>query len=420
VSPSGIGADAFWQSCLQARTGTRALEFAWLEGRQHRSRVGAPVGDIDLSPWGYRDADLPWLDRVSQYALAATAEALRGAGLTTRRRDDKSTAFDVEGVNPQRVATVIGSGMGGLSSLEAGHEVYQRTGGASGGKWTRYSLPRCIPNAPAAQVAIRHGFHGECKSLSTACAAGTMAVGDACRLVWQDQADVVVAGGAEALLSDHDGLGLMAFDALRCLSTSQPDVTRASRPFDRARDGFVLGEGAGILVIESADHARARGATILAEVLAYESGCSAFSMVQPDPSGEVTTMLMARALRSAGLEPADLGLVSAHATSTPAGDLVEAKAIRTALDGSVDDVLVTATKGVTGHAIAASGPLEIIASVLAMRDDLAPPTANLDDVDDGCELRHVRGAPQPLPRRAVLKSTHGFGGHDAAMVLARR
>jgi len=275
----------------------------------------------------------------------------------------------------------------------------------------------CIPNASTAQVGIRHGFFGENKCISTACATGTMAIGDAARLIWSGDADVVVAGGSEALLADHDGLGLMGFDVLKCMSTRNDDGEHASRPFERERDGFVLGEGAGIVVLESEDHARARGAKGYCEIAAYASACDSYSMVQPDPDGRHMRRVIRRAIEQAGLSPADIDHVNAHGTATDAGDFVEAASLRDVFGTGSAAPIITGTKACTGHAISGSGGFETIATALAFRHGVIPPTANLDVVGPGCELNHVRGEALRRPIRAALKQSFGFGGHSAVLAL---
>ena len=417
VSPIGIGLEPFWKASLAGETGTRRLEYPWLQGRNFRTRIGAPVTGLDMGRWSYSDRDLRLLDPVCRFALAATAMALQSAGLGTREMEDGSGRLSLEGCDPERAAVVIGSSMGGLGALEASHSYYLSTGGNESAKWLRYGLPTCIVNAPSAQIARRHGLFGECKTISTACASGTMAIGDACRLIWTGAADVVIAGGTEALLSDHDGLGLFGFDVLRCMSTFDGDPARASRPFHARRDGFVLGEGAGIVVVESAAHAAARGVRPLAEIAAYETACDAWSMLQPEPSGRQIERMVRRALESAGLVAQDVDYVNAHGTGTPAGDRIESAALRRALGSAVDDVRVSSTKSMTGHAISASGAFEAITCSLALRDSALPPTANLDEVDPECDLHHVRGAAERRPVRVTLSTSYAFGGHDAVLVF---
>jgi 3-oxoacyl-[acyl-carrier-protein] synthase II len=419
VSPIGQTVGEFWNAALEGRSGTRQLDFDWLEGRSFRTKIGAPVTGFDFGRWGYTERDARTLDPVSQFALAATRQALEDAQFTVTRLEGKSASFSVGGCDADRVGVVVGTGMGGLKAFEASHEYYLRVGGPEGASWARYGLPMCIVNAPAANVGIRHGFHGENKAIGTACATGTMAIGDAARLVWSGAADVAIAGGCDAALSDHDGLGLMGFDVLRCMSTEWNDAEHASRPFDRRRDGFVLGEGAGVVVIESEAHARARGARPYAEIAAYDSVSDGYSMLQPEPHGLQMRRMLERVLRMADVSPRDVDLVSAHGTATEAGDKVEASALRDLLGSSVQDARVTAIKSMTGHAISASGVLETIACALAMREGVVPPTANLDDVDDGCELNHVVGAAWRGSVDVALKPSYGFGGHAAALVLRK-
>lgn len=418
ISPIGHGVAEFWEGLLSGRTGTRALDFDWLEGRRFQTKVGAPVTGFDLERWGYTPRDLRFLDPVSQYALAAAHDALVDAGLGVRINEGKSATFTVDGVDTDRVGVVVGSGMGGIAALEASHDRYLKVGGPEGATWLRFGLPMCIPNAAAAQVGIRHAFHGENKCISTACATGTMAIGDAARLIWSGDADVVVAGGTEAALSDHDGLGLMGFDVLKCMSTRNNDGEHASRPFEAQRDGFVFAEGAGIVVLESEAHARARGARGYCEILAYESASDAYSMVQPDPAGQHMRRVIRRTIERAGLSPADIDLVNAHGTATEAGDIVEAASLRDVFGMGSNAPSVTATKSNTGHAISGSGAFEVIATALAIRHGIIPPTANLEVVGEGCELNHVRGEALRRPVRHALKQSFGFGGHAAVLALA--
>jgi 3-oxoacyl-[acyl-carrier-protein] synthase II len=417
VTAVGHSVDDLWRACLEARSGVRLVEAPWIEGKPFHSRIGGQVRGLSLERHGYSARDERWLDPVSRQALAATAEALACAGLSALRSDGKSASFVIEGLDPTRAAVVLGTGMGGLGALEAGHEYWLRTGSAVGSGPLRQTVTVCIPNAPAAQVAIRYGLQGECKSVTTACAAGTMAIGDACRLIWTGAADLAIAGGTESVLSDHDGLGLLGFDAMGCLSGRNDDPSHASRPFDSRRDGFVLADGAGVVILESAEHARARGARPLATIASYASACQALSMVQPDAEGVRPARVLTMALRQAGVAPSELGAYCAHATSTEAGDAAEARAVRIALGDSAREVPVFGIKGVTGHAIAASGPVEIIACVRALSERIVPPTTNLEEIDPECALRHVKGEPQALRIPRILKASFGFGGHDAALVL---
>jgi 3-oxoacyl-[acyl-carrier-protein] synthase II len=277
-----------------------------------------------------------------------------------------------------------------------------------------------IPNAPAGEVAIRSGARGECKAIATACAAGTMALGDAWRILRDGEADVVIAGGAEGGAGDEDAYALMGFDRLRTLSTRNDAPEKASRPFDRERDGFVLGEGACVLVLEREEHAAARGARPVAEVLGYATNCDALSMVQLDESGGSIVALVDAALAAAGLGRSDVDQVNAHGTSTPLNDKTEARAMRTLFGERCDRIPVTGLKSMTGHCIAASGPLETAAAALSLSTGVLTPTINYEHPDPECDVDVVANEPREHRGDVCLKLSYGFGGHNACLVLARR
>jgi 3-oxoacyl-[acyl-carrier-protein] synthase II len=410
VSPIGCSRQSFWEACLAGRSGVRRLDSPWIVDTDLSTSIAAPVDGYDGAIAGLEPREERLLDRTTVFALGASREAMRDAGLDPDR-------FADNGVEPSRLATVIGSGIGGITSLEISHAQWRERRTKSGIK--RYSLPMLIPNAPAAQVAIRLGARGECKSISTACAAGTMALGDAWRLLRDGDADVAVAGGAEGCAADEDGYALLGFERLNALSRRNAEPERASRPFDRDRDGFVLGEGAGVLVLERESHALARGARVYAAVAGYASNCDAHSMMQPDESGGTIAALIESALRSAGLGAGDVDHVSAHGTSTPLNDRTEARALRAVFGGRCGDIPVTAIKSMTGHAIAASGPIETAAAALSLREGMLVPTINYETPDPECDVNVV--ANHPLRRQAsvCLKLSYGFGGHNACLVITR-
>jgi 3-oxoacyl-[acyl-carrier-protein] synthase II len=408
VSPIGATREEFWRGCLAGRSGARRLETPWVTETGLATRIAATVDGYDASSAGVEPKLARVVDRTVLFALGAAREAMRDAGLG---------AAELDAIGRQRVGTVVGSGIGGITTIEVSHAAWREKRSKTPVK--RYALPMLIPNAPAAQVAIHLGAKGECKAISTACAAGTMALGDAWRMLRGGEADVVVAGGADGVAGDADAYALMGFERLGTLSTRNDDPRRASRPFDRERDGFVLGEGAAILVLEREEHARARGARPYAAVEGYAANCDAHSMTQLDASGDTIAALIRSALESAHLAPGDVDYVSAHGTSTPLNDRVEAAVLRRVLGRRAGDFPVTGLKSMTGHAIGASGPMETAAAALSLREGILAPTINYEFPDPQCDLDVVPNRPRARQARCCLKLSYGFGGHNACLVLSR-
>jgi len=416
VSPIGADREAFWRSCLEGRSGVVRLDTPWVTETDLTTRIGAPVQGFDAeSALPPKLASL--VDPVGQYALAAAQQAVADAGLATTASETVRNRLDIDGVDPARLVTIIGSGIGGLTAIEASHGIWRERRSKAGVK--RYALPMLIPNAPAAQVAIRFGAKGESKSLSTACAAGTMSIGDAYRMLATGAADVALTGGAEAVVNDDDSYGLMGFDRLKTMSTRNDEPERASRPFDLHRDGFVLGEGAAVFVMEREPFARARGARAYATLAGYSTNCDAHSMMQPEESGEMIVDLIRAALADAGLEAGHVDHVSAHATSTRLNDKTEARALRAMFGSRCDDIRVTGLKSMTGHAIGASGALETAALALSYRHGMLTPTINYETPDPECDVNVVANRPVAHTPEVSLKLSYGFGGHNACLVLAR-
>jgi 3-oxoacyl-[acyl-carrier-protein] synthase II len=415
VTPIGIGRDAFWASCLEGRSGAVRLESPWVVETGLSARIACVVQGFDPAASAIPQRQINLLDRTTWFALAATHEALLDAGFEMEPRSEDRDRLRVGGVDPARLTTSVGTGIGGLTTLEASHGLWRES--RSKGSVKRYALPMLIPNAPAGQVAIRYGARGECRALCTACAAGTMAIGDAWRQLAAGEADVAIAGGTEGVAGDHDAYALMGFDRLRTLSTRNGDPARASRPFDRERDGFVLGEGAAILVLEREDFASARGAKPYAAIAGYASNCDAASMMQLDETGETIVALARAAVASAGMEVAEVAHVSAHGTSTVLNDRTEALALRKLLGPRYRDVSVTALKSMTGHGIAASGAIETAAVALSMRTGILTPTINYEFPDPECDVNLVANRPRPADPGVTLKLSYGFGGHNACLVL---
>jgi len=414
VTSIGAGVEPFWESILAGRSGARTVEFDWIRGRSFKSRVGAPVPDPDPAACGLTEREAQLLDPVSRYALAAAAMAIEDAGLRTVAVDEKGRELRIEGVDAVRAGVLVGTGIGGLCTLEKSHRAWVRGEPITGA--LRYSLPMLIPNALPAQVAIRYGLRGECKAVVSACASGTMALGDAYRLIRDGELDLAIAGGVEKTLSDVDGYGLLGFDLLRTLSTRNHEPERASRPFDADRDGFVLGEGAGLLVLERGERARARGARIYARIAGYASTCDAHSMMQMEPSGDMMVRVMEQAILAAAVSKEDVGYVNAHGTSTRLNDVQEAKALRRVFGSRVYDVLVNSTKAMTGHGIGAAGGIEAIATVLSLARGVVHRCVNLDNPDPECDLALPR-ENRPVRATVALSNSFAFGGHNATLVL---
>lgn len=415
VSPIGVGREAFWAGCLAGRSGAVRLENEWVRDTDISTKIGCPVADFDPASAGISSQEMLLLDRTAQFAVAAALEAMTDAGLNATPRNGARGGWMLHGVDPERAITAVGSGIGGLSTFETAHGRWATLRSKTGIK--RYALPMLIPNAPAGQVAIRIGARGECSAASTACAAGTMALGSAWRAVRDGEADVAFAGGAEGVVGDVDAFSLLGFDRLRTMSTRNDAPDRASRPFDRHRDGFVLGEGAAILVLERESHARARGARAYAVVSGYAANCDALSMLQPDESGDRIVALIRTALQRAGRSESEVEHVNAHATSTVANDRTESLAFRNAFGPRLPDVSVTGLKSMTGHAIGGSGPMETAALALSLREGVLTPTINYDEPDPTCDVDVVANVPRDARPALALKMSYGFGGHNACLVL---
>lgn len=406
VSPIGTTREEFWRSCLAGRSGARRLDTPWVSATDISAKIAATVEGYGAAEAGISAKLMRTLDRTSLFAIGAAREAWIDGGLG----DVAGNGFD-----RRRLGIVIGSGIGGLGSLELAHGLWHEQRSKLPIK--RYALPMLIPNAPAGQVAIEFGARGECKAISTACAAGTMAIGDGWRMLIHGEADLVLAGGADGVAGDHDAFGLMGFDRLKTLSTRNDEPQRASRPFDRDRDGFVLSEGGAVLLLEREEHARARGAKIYAAIAGYAANCDGYSMMQPDESGETVRDLIEGALRSARIAPGDVDHISAHGTSTQVNDRMEARAFGLAFGARAARIPVTALKSMTGHAIGASGPLEVAALAMSMRAGQLTPTINYEHPDPDCPLDIVAGGPRAMRSRVALKTSYGFGGHNACLVL---
>jgi len=397
TTPLGGDVASTWDGMLAGRSGTTALTddgFASLP-----TRIAAPAA---VDPATVLDrVQARRLDRCEQFALVAAREAWADAG--------------APGVPPERLGVVVSSGIGGISTILAGYDTLRDRG------WQRlspYTVPMLMPNGSAGWIGIELGARAGVHTTVSACASGAEAIGYAIDMIRMGRADVVLAGGTEAAIIP---LNIAAFAAMRALSTRNDEPERASRPFDKGRDGFVLGEGAGMVVLESAEHAQRRGARLHAVAAGSGYSADAHHIAQPEPGGTGIVAAIQAVLADAGLDPDQVVHVNAHATSTPAGDVVEGQAIATALGPAADGVVVSATKSMTGHLLGGAGAVEAVATVLALRERVAPPTINLDDPDDEARV-DIATKPRELtphgrPPMAALNNSFGFGGHNVTLAF---
>ncbi|WP_183439563.1 beta-ketoacyl-ACP synthase II [Pseudoduganella violacea] len=408
VSPLGCGVEAAWRHLLNGQSGLASLDDEITEGIAAKVAGMVPALTADR-PWGF-DANLAVepkdqkkMDRFSMFALAAAQEALAQARWQPETDSER-----------ERTATIVASGIGGFAAIV---EAVRVTDGRGPKRLSPFTVPSFLANMAAGHISIRHGFHGPLGAPVTACAASAQAIGDAARLIRAGEADIAVCGGAEACI---DRVSFGAFAAARTMSTGFNDSpTQASRPFDVERDGFVMGEGAGILVIEELEHALRRGAVPIAELLGYGTSADAYHMTSPPEDGAGGRRAMELAIRQANIAPELIGHLNAHATSTPVGDASELAAIK-AIFGAGRGPAVSATKSATGHLLGAAGGVEAIFTVLALRDQMAPPTLNLTQPDAAAEgIDIVSGAARKIATDYALSNGFGFGGVNASLLFRR-
>ena len=392
-TPAGNDVASFWEQLCAGRASARRIES--FDPSELSITFAGEVRDFDaVEYFGPKEARRQ--DRVTQLGFGAAADALGDAGEL--------------GADPSRCAVIIATGVGGLHTLEENERLYFEKGPS---RVSPFFVPMMMPNATAGVVAMQLGWTGPNLCVATACAAGAHAIGEGVRLIRDGTADVVMAGGTEAAVTP---LTIAAFARMGALSSRNDEPERASRPFDADRDGFVIGEGAGCVVLEPLERARARGATIYGEVAGYGRNADAYHITAPSPGGAGAAVCMQLALDDAAVESSAIGHVNAHGTSTPLNDAAEAEAVRKVFGDSPP--VVTSTKGVTGHLIGAAGAVEAVAAMLAVRDGIVPPTANLEKLGDDIELDVVAGSPRELGPKPAISNSFGFGGHNACLVLA--
>lgn len=398
VTPLGLSADCLWNGLIEGRSAVGPVTLFDTAG--FSVRLGGECTDFD--PVKHLDRKLvKRLDRYAQLALVASKEAFASSGI------------DLSTEDPYRVSVIFGSGIGGLSELEQQHGRLMEKGPS---KVSAFTIPKLMVNAASGNISIMLGAKGNCIAISSACASATHAMGEAYRHIRGGLADVVITGGSEAALTP---LALSAFAAMKALSPRNDDPARASRPFDRDRDGFVLAEGAGALIFEEMDHAMARGAKILGEVVGFGSTSDADHITQPREDGVTAAHAMRLAIQDAGVAPSAVDYINAHGTSTPLGDLAETLAIRSVFGDSADSLVVSSTKGAIGHSLGASGGIELIATLRTIQSGIVPPTVNLEHPGEGCDLDYCPKQARDRKVDVAISNSFGFGGHNACIVVKR-
>jgi 3-oxoacyl-[acyl-carrier-protein] synthase II len=398
ITPLGNDVPTSWAAILAGRSGAGPI--TQFDCSQYKTRIAAEVKDFD--PTLYMDRkDARRIDRCAQLAVVATQQALADA------------SFDIAQHDPWRVGVLIGSGIGGIRTLLEQVEVLQERGPR---RVSPFTIPGLMLNAPAAHVSIAMGARGPNLALATACATGSNALGEAAEIIRRGRADAMIAGGSETAIVK---LAMAAFDNLGALSTRNEEPLRASRPFDALRDGFLMAEGAGVLLLERLDLARARGARIYAELAGYGSTADAFHITAPAEDGSGAAECMRLALKDAGVRHTDVDYINAHGTSTPQGDIAETQAIKSVFGSHARKLAISSTKAATAHMLGAAGGVEMAISAKAIQTQIAPPTINLDEPDPECDLDYIPHQPREMPIRGVISNSFGFGGHNACLVATQ-
>ncbi len=401
VSPIGTTVERFWDALAAGTSGVGPIQGFNTEGFD--VSFAAEVTDFDATDYMPKK-EARRMDRYSHFALAASCMAMNQAGI----------ADDTPGMDRERMGAVVGTGVGGLWTIEDQYHVLIEKGP---GRCSPFMIPMMIPNIASGVVAMQHNLRGPNYAVTSACATAAHAIGDAMHMIQRDECDIVVAGGAESPITP---LAIAGFAAMRALSTRNDDFATASRPFDRERDGFVMGEGAGIFVLEELEHARARGAEIYAEVAGFGMTCDAHHITAPVESGEGATRAMKMAMAGARIEPEQIDYVNAHGTSTPLNDKIETRAVKNALGAdNARRVMISSTKSMTGHLLGAAAGIETAACIMALYKGIVPPTINHRNPDPECDLDIVPNEAREAQVHACLNNSLGFGGHNACLCLKR-
>ena len=403
VSPYGVGVEKLWNSLKDGKSGISHTD-ELLDLTKHTIKIGGVVKGF--KPEDYIDEkEAKRMDRFIQFAVVAADEAIKDAKLE-----------DLKDIDPYRIGVIVSSAAGGFPAFEENHKRVLERGI---NKCSPFTVPMVIVNMPSGHISLRHGFKGITKAVVSACATGTHSIGDAFRSIQWGDADIILAGGTEAVISD---VGISGFAAARTLSKRNDEPEKASRPFDKDRDGFVMSEGAGVVVLEEYEHAQKRGAKIYAEVIGYGQTSDAYDIVAPDPTGMGVKKVMELALKDAELHPKDIDYVNVHGTSTGLGDIAESNAVAAVFGDKEQNphLLVSSTKSMHGHVLGATGAIEIIACTKAINDGIVPPTINLDNQDEQvANLDYVPNTARKTDLKYVLSNSFGFGGQNASVILKK-
>jgi 3-oxoacyl-[acyl-carrier-protein] synthase II len=398
ISPLGTGVEKFWQGLLEGKSGIDLV--TRFDVTEFPTKIAGEVKDFD--PGLYMDKkEAKRMDRFTQFAVAGAKVALEDAKM------------DMEGLDKEKVGVILGSGIGGMETLEEQARILREKGP---GRVSPFFVPMMIGNMAAGQVAIALGVTGPNITVVTACASATNAIGDAFKLIQRGGAEVVITGGTEASITP---LAFAGFCSMKAMSTHNDEPQKASRPFDANRDGFVMGEGSGILILESLEHAQKRGARIYAEVLGYGTTADAHHITAPAPGGAGAAKAMAEAIRDAGIKPEDIDYINAHGTSTDLNDKYETMAIKQVFGEHAYKLAISSTKSMTGHLLGAAGGIEMVATALAVHNDIVPPTINYETPDPECDLDYVPNQARKMTVDYALSNSLGFGGHNATVVIGK-
>ncbi|MCF6186032.1 MAG: beta-ketoacyl-ACP synthase II [Desulfobulbaceae bacterium] len=398
VTPLGTGTEKTWQGLVEGRSGIGPI--TRFDASAFAAQIAAEVTDFDPALW-FEKKQARNLDHFVQYAIAAADMAWKESGLSINEE------------NAHRIGVITGCGMGGLPTIEEYHDVYRKRGPR---RITPFFIPRVIPNMPSGHISMHLGAKGPNLALSTACAAGTHAVGEGFRHIVYGDCDVVITGGAESVICP---MAVGGFSSMKALSTRNDDPEGASRPFDRDRDGFIIAEGAGMIVLEELESARKRGANIYAEIVGYGQTSDAYHIAAPPENGEGGARCMAMALQDAGMNPEDISYINAHGTSTPLNDRCETAAIKTVFKDHARKLAISSTKSMTGHMLGGAGGIEAAFTALTLKHGIIPPTVNLENPDPACDLDYVPNTARELKPVAAMSNSFGFGGTNGVIIMKR-